>query len=88
MKTATGFEYEVNTNALDNMELLDAFVDLQTNENDYSAVQRIILFLLGKDGKKALYDHVRVDDGRVPPAKVMAEVVEIMNALGDAGKKS
>lgn len=88
MKTATGFEYEVNANALDNMELLDAFVDLQTNENDLAAMKTIILLLLGRDGKKALYDHVRVEDGRVPVEKVSAEVAEIFNALGDVGKKS
>lgn len=87
MKTATGFEFEVNKNAFDNMELLDAFADLQTDENDITAMTRIINLLLGKDAKKRLYDHVRLEDGRVPVEKVSQEMVEIFSQLGEQVKK-
>ena len=87
MKTATGFEFEIEQKALDNMELLDAFADLQTNENDITAMVRIITLLLGKEAKKRLYDHVREDDGRVPVEKVSAELVDIFGAMGETAKK-
>lgn len=87
MKTATGFEYEVNQKALNNMELLDAFADLQASENDITAMVRIINLLLGKEAKARLYDHVREEDGRVPVEKVSQELAEIFSKLGEEAKK-
>lgn len=87
MKTATGFEYEVDAKALNNMELLDAFADLQMDETNVAALVSIITLLLGKEAKKRLYDHVRDEDGRVPVDKVSAEMVEIFGQLGEQAKK-
>ena len=36
--------------------------------------------LLGAEQKKALYDHVRTEDGLVPTEKVMAELTQIMTS--------
>ena len=84
-KTESGFSIELEESALDNMEVLDALSDL--DEGNPLAMSRLVVKLLGKDGKKRLYDHLRTEDGRVP-------VVALSNALGElmesfrAGKNS
>lgn len=85
IKTNSGFEIELDEETLNNMELLDSLTELR--EGDYSQMSRIIPMVLGKDGKKRLYDHLRLPNGRVPADKVDAEIGEILNAL-NAGKNS
>lgn len=85
IKTNSGFEIELDENTLNNMELLDALTDL--NDGDGSQLSRIIPMILGKDGRKKLYDHLRLPDGRVPADAVDSELGEIMLAL-KSGKNS
>lgn len=86
MKTATGFEYEINKETFNNMELLDAFADLQESDNDVAAISKVIRLLLGNEAKKRLYDHVRTEDGRVPVDKVMEEMTYIFTHSDDLKK--
>lgn len=85
IKTNSGFEIELDDQTLNNMELLDSLTELR--EGDYSQMSRIIPMVLGKEGKKSLYDHLRLPNGRVPADKVDAEISEILNSL-NAGKSS
>ena len=48
-----------------------------------SAVCRLVL---GKAQRKALYDHLRTEDGRVPADQVSAALNEIFLALGPDAK--
>ena len=43
--------------------------------------------LLGKDGKKRLYDHLRTEDGRVPASAVESAIMELFQSI-NAGKNS
>ena len=81
-----GFVLEVADNAADNMELVDALAEMQ--EEDPLAVSRVSLLVVGKPQRKALYDHLRGEDGRVPVAAVNDVLTEIFAALGGAGKNS
>lgn len=85
VKTSTGFECELDNKVVDNMELVDALSDMQSDD-DVLAISRVMTMLLGKN-KQALYDHVRTKDGRVPIAKISQEITEIFASFGDAGKK-
>lgn len=83
--TASGFAWSLDDAVLNNMELVDALAEMQEeNPLQISAVCRLVL---GKAQRKALYDHLRTEDGRVP-------VVALSNALGElmesfrAGKNS
>lgn len=87
MITRTGFKFDVSTDALNDMELLDAIVEMQESPADVSPIVRVLTIVLGKEGKKRLYDHVRTEDGRVPVDKVAEELADIFNALGDSVKK-
>lgn len=78
IKTSTGFECEIDDECLDDMELFDAVADLEAGNN--LALPRVIAKICG-DNKKALYDHCRLESGRVPTKAIADEVNEIFNAL-------
>lgn len=75
-KTKSGFAYSIPESRIDNMELLDALVAI--DKGDGSQLPAALDMLLGKDLKKALYDHVRTPEGNVPVGAVSAELMEIM----------
>ena len=80
-KTNDGFEIELSEDALDDAELLDALGGMQ--DGNVFDMSRLTLRLLGKEGRKKLYDHLRTPDGRVP-ADALGE---LMNSF-TAGKNS
>lgn len=82
--TQSGFTCDLPDNAADNMEIVDALAEMQS-DSDMLAVSRVLRLLLGDANRKALYDHLRVD-GRVPIEAVSAEISDIFAALGQAGK--
>lgn len=83
-KTASGFSFDLPADAADNMELIDALAEVM--DNDALAVSRVCRLFLGNETRKALYDHLRTPDGRVPAGAAMQELLEIFNAFGKAGK--
>ena len=82
--TASGFDYSLPADAADNMELIDALADAMGDSP--VAISRVCRLFLGDETRKALYDHLRQPDGRVPTAAVMADLMEIFGAFGQAGK--
>ena len=83
MKSITmsdGLELEIDEGCMDDMELLDAIID--TDEGNPVAVSRLCTKMLGKEGKKILYDHLRENNGRVPVTKAIPAIMEIMQLLG------
>ena len=84
-KTESGFSIELEESALDNMEVLDALSDL--DEGNPLVMSRLVVKLLGKDGKKRLYDHLRTEDGRVPASAVESAIMELFQSI-NTGKNS
>lgn len=82
--TRSGFAFEVDEAVANDMELFEALCDL--DNGDATAVVPVCRIILGKQ-KKALYDHLRNEAGRVPVDRVTEEVVDIFSALQN-GKKS
>ena len=78
IKTATGFEADIEDSVIDDMELFDSIAELQAG--DIMAVPSVINKLVGEQ-KKALYDHVRLENGRVPTQAVVSEITEILTEL-------
>jgi len=83
-KTKDGFEIELSEDALDDAELLDALGGMQ--DGNVFDMSHLTLRLLGKEGRKKLYDHLRTEDGRVPADQVSAALNEIFLALGPDAK--
>lgn len=80
IETKTGFKWAVDEDVLDDQELLDALVELDEHPSKYSGV---ISGFLGEDGKKALYEHVRNDNGRVKATLIWAEIADIIKQIGE-----
>ena len=83
--TASGFAWQLDDAVLNNMELVDALAEMQEeNPLQISAVCRLVL---GKAQRKALYDHLRTEDGRVPASAVESAIMELFQSI-NAGKNS
>ena len=81
--TKTGFVFELHDECMDNMELLELMVQIQ-NGNPTALIPANQM-LLGEEQKKALYDHLRAPDGRVPVKAVAEAFADIVKAA-KAGK--
>ena len=77
--TVTGFQFTIDEDARDDMEILERLVDM--SRGDISAAPDVLMSLLGEEQKKALYDHCRGKNGRVSSKKVMEELRNIFDAV-------
>ena len=87
MKNGTlenGFAFQIDEEALDDMELLDAMAEAEGG--DALKVSKVMLKVLGKEQRDALYEHLRNEAGRVPVEAAMNALVEILNNAGEEGK--
>ena len=73
-KTKSGFTYCIPEKRIQNMELLDALTELETNG---AALPKVVNLLLDANAKQKLYDHVRDEDGTVPVEAVATEIYDI-----------
>ena len=82
--TRSGFECDINEAALNDAELLDAIVEF--DGGNPLAYRGIMEKLTGAAVKKALYDHCRSEDGRVPWEKLGEELTDIISGLNSKKK--
>lgn len=82
--TKSGFSYEIEETTLNDMELFENLCDVDAG--DVRAIVPACKRMLGEQ-KKALYEHLRGEDGRVPMDAVLHELTEILKA-GAASKNS
>lgn len=82
--TESGFEYEIEAEALDDYELLESLTAIDRGEAQeiFSVVDR----LLGKEQKERLMKFLR-KNGRVSAKAVIAAITEILNSCRE-GKNS
>ena len=83
--TDSGFEFEIDENSMNDMEVVDALARMI--DNDLLAMPILSDKMLGKDQKKRLYDHIRRDDGRVLIEDFTKEILDIFAKGGEATKK-
>lgn len=84
-KTASGFQFEIHDEAIDDMEILDGLLELDAG--NIRGIQTVIVRLLGAEQKAALYEHLRdKKTGRVRATDVMAAVKEILDEAGEQSK--
>lgn len=82
--TTSGFAYSIPDENVNNMEFLDALAEAE-DENPLR-ISKVLRLLLGDEQRKALYDRLRDEDGRVPVESVMAELKDIL--ANDSSKNS
>lgn len=78
VKLSDGFKMTLDETAMDDMELVDLLVDL--HDGDLYAQTKIYDKIYG-EAKKALYDHLRDEKGRVPVAKMGEAFTETLRQL-------
>ncbi len=83
--TKSGFSIELDEEAFDDLEFVEVLAEVDDN---VLLVPKVIKMILGEEGKKALYDHVRDDKGRARASKAIEEFKEIMELAGEGGKNS
>lgn len=79
-KISTGFEFDIEDERLDDMELVDIMAEIDENP---LLMPKLCKMLLGDEQKKKLYNHLRSEDGRVPIEAVTNAIQEIFNSPGD-----
>ena len=79
-KTSTGFEFDIEDERLDDMELVDIMAEIDENP---LLMPKLCKMFLGEEQKKRLYDHLRSEDGRVPIEATTNAIQEIFNSPGD-----
>ena len=88
VKTSSGFQCEIDTEVMDDMEILDLLLEMEDNpKNSLIYYNKIMKKMMDEETKNRLYDHLREENGRVPASKFATEFNEIFKALKD-GKKS
>lgn len=73
--TKSGFSFEIDEDTLNDAELLEELISL--DKGDATKYPEVVKMILGEDQKKALYDHIRNEKGRVPLDKLSNEIIEI-----------
>ena len=82
--TTTGFNFDVDEEIRDDMELLEGLIAI--DGGDIQELPKVLVSILGKEQKDALYDHCRTKKGRVSSKQVMTELKEIFELSGKALK--
>lgn len=82
-KTKSGFKFEIDETIADDMELIE---DIARADKDVSVFPGVLEKILGKDQKKALYDHLRDENGRVSIKDTVTAFTEIMEIAGEQTK--
>ena len=86
VKLKNGFTCEIDETILEDMELVEALADAE-GANPLRIVD-VVRTVLGEEQKKALYDHVRTENGRVPVDVITDCIMEIFENMGEDGKNS
>lgn len=78
--TQSGFEYELDLTAMNDLEVLEMIADV---EESPLILPKLLTKILGKAQRDKLYDHVRTKEGTVPIDKVNLELVNMFNGSRD-----
>jgi len=84
-KTTSGFEFFIDEKALDDWEVLEALVDIDSGH--FGAAVRVLKLLLGEKQVKELKEHCRdKQTGRVPRDAMFSELSEILKVKSTKNK--
>lgn len=90
--TASGFEYEIDPEAMDDMEV---FEDIMTMENPdeneavkVAATNRVFRHVLGAPQQRKLNRYLKEKEGRVKISTYQNEIREVFQRLGELRKES
>lgn len=74
-KTASGFEFTIEDEVLDDYELLEVIHKVDTGHDGY--IVDMAKMILGEDQVNKLKEHCKKDNGKVSAIRVVNEMAEI-----------
>ena len=81
-KLKDGFEVQISEDALNSWEFLELLSDI--DEGEYGLIVKAARLLLGKEGVKALKEHIRNADGKVPADAMVNAISELMESANES----
>lgn len=89
VETKSGFKCNVDERRLKDWRYVKAASKINggTEEEILDSITFAVPFLLGPDGETALMEHIE-EDGCIDSEKMLAEFLEITQAVGEKAKKS
>ncbi|TDP59850.1 hypothetical protein [Aminicella lysinilytica] len=80
-KTQNGFEFVIEGDAMDDIELLEDLAEL--DNGNLRVLTDTINRLLGEEQKKKLYDHCRNENGVAKASEIFAAIQEIFDVASE-----
>ena len=85
-KTKTGFEFELNSDLIDDYEVLEMYEDIKDTG---LGARKLLTRLIGEDGYIRLKEHCRKKDGTISAKRIGHEMNDIMSTnVGDTEPKN
>ena len=85
-KTKTGFEFELNTELIDDYEVLEMYEDIKETG---LGVRKLLTRLISEEGYNRLKEHCRKKDGTIWAKRIGHEMNDIMSTnVGDTEVKN
>jgi len=81
-KLKDGFEVQLSEDTLNSWEFLELLSDI--DEGEYGLIVKAARLLLGKEGVKALKEHIRTEDGKVPADTMVNAISELMESANES----
>jgi len=89
--TSSGFTYEVDKDAFDDMEIFDDLMLMEDPDVPQAkrlfATNRVFRRMLGEKQRKALDEFLRARDGKIRISAYQKEIQELFTGLDEAKKK-
>ena len=85
-KTKTGFEFELDTELIDDYEVLEMYEDIKDTG---LGARKLLTRLIGEDGYNRLKEHCRKKDGTISAKRIGHEMNDIISTnVGDTEPKN
>lgn len=83
VKTSSGYECTPNEKIGNDWRFIEALEDCDSDSTvkQITGIKKMLHLMLSEEDIKALYDHVREEDGTIPTDKIMKEVTEVFEEM-------
>ena len=90
IKTKSGFVIDVEKERATDWRTCKCLRKIDSGDGSLvlQGITDVVPFLLGEDGEAALMKHVENEKGIIPTEKIIGEIKEIIEKLGEEAKKS
>lgn len=90
IKTKSGFVIDVDKDRATDWRTCKSLRKIDSGDGSLilQGITDVVPFLLGEDGEAALMKHVENEKGLVPTQRIIEEIKEIIEKLGEDAKKS